>query len=164
MTSLFLIPLALLFLGRGKSKIPVKSLSLANNLKFSCFGIEIIDKKEAYLKIDSLIIEFTKVTKSEYDYLNVPDLFEFIIKKLNLVCYTKMVNRKITHKEKIVISLLFIIIFNRLLSFVNNPDEYAKNFEFNVSKTILHIIGLDEDDKDDIDMINEEFKKTYKFP
>jgi len=164
MSSLFLIPLVFLFLRGKKSKTSVKSLPISTGLKFSCSSIEITDKKIAYSKIDSLIIQFAKNVNVEYDYLNVPDLFEFILKSLNPICYTKMINRKVSHLEKMIISLLFIVVFNRLLLFVPNPDEYAKDFEHNVSKTILHVIGLTIDDKDDIDLVNEDFKKTYKYP
>lgn len=165
MTSLFLIPLVYLFLKRGKSKNSPKSLPASTGLTFTCSSIQINNKQQIFSKIDSMIVEFAKNAKEEYNYLNVPDLFEFILKSLNPLCYTKMINRKLKHQEKLVISLLFIIIFNRLLLLVKDSEEYAKDFEHNVSKTILHVIGLTVNDKDDVDTVNEEFYKNgYKYP
>jgi hypothetical protein len=164
MTSLFLIPLVFLFL-RGKKSNPIlKALPSTSGLKFCCSSIEITDKKLAYSKIDSLIIEYCKNAKSEYEYVNLPDLFEYVVKLLNPSCYTKMITRKLKYTEKLVIAILFIIFFNRFLLFVKDPEEYGKDFEHNVSKTILHVIGLEVDDKDDIDEVNEQFKKKYKYP
>ena len=164
MSSLFLIPLVLLFLRGKKSKPSLKSLPSITGLTFTCSSIEILNKKLAYSKIDSLIQEFSKISKTEIEYINVPDLFEYIMKILNPLCYNKMITRKVLHKEKMIISLLFIIVFNRLLLFVKDPEEYAADFEFNGSKTILHVIGLTPDDKDEIDLVNEDFKKTFKYP
>lgn len=164
MSSLFLIPLVFLFLRGKKSKSTYKALPSTPGLKFCCSSIEVIDKKSAYSKIDSLIVEYCNNTNSEYEYVNLPDLFEYIVKSLNPSCFTKMITRKLKYTEKLVIAILFIIFFNRFLLFVIDPDEYGKNFEHNVSKTILHIIGLEVDDKDDIDEANEDFKKKYKYP
>lgn len=164
MSSLFLIPLVLLFIRGKKSKTSLKSLPPSIGFTFTCSNIEILNKKLAYSKIDSLIQEFSKISKTEIEYINVPDLFEYIMKILNPLCYNKMITRKVLHREKMIIALLFIVIFNRLLSFVKDPEEYAADFEHNGSKTILHIIGLTPDDKDDIEIVNEDFKKTFKYP
>ena len=75
-----------------------------------------------------------------------------------------MTSRKLKYIEKLVIAILFIMFFNRFLLFVKDPEEYSENFRHNVSKTILHVIGLESDDQDDIDEVNENFKKKYKYP
>jgi hypothetical protein len=165
MTSLFLIPLVFLFLrGKKSNTAPNKELSISTGLVFTNRNIAILDKKAAYFKIDSLILNFSKTSKENIDDVNIPDLFEYIVKTLNPVFYTKMINRKVTHTEKMILSLFFIIVFNRLLTFVKDPEEYSANFEYNISKTILHVIGLTTDDKDDIELVNEDFKKTLKYP
>jgi hypothetical protein len=165
MTSLFLIPLVFLFLRGKKSKsTPNKELSISTGLVFTNKNIAILDKKAAYSKLDSLILNFSETSKVDTEDVNIPDLFEHIVKTLNPIFYTKMINRKVTHTEKMILSLLFIIVFNRLLTFVKDPEEYSANFEYNISKTILHVIGLTTDDKDDIELVSEDFKKTLKYP
>lgn len=165
MSSLFLIPLVFLFLRGKKSKsTPNKELSISTGLVFTNRNIAILDKKAAYSKIDSLILNFSETSKVDIEDVNIPDLFEYIVKTLNPSFYNKMITRKVTHTEKMILSLFFIIVFNRLLTFVKDPEEYSANFEYNISKTILHVIGLTTDDKDDIELVNEDFKKTLKYP
>lgn len=159
MLPLWLLPLGFFALSRGRTIKYKKPVNTNTGLIFSCSKIEVLNEQAAYKTIDFLIESF-RITNKELKTINV---FEYILNKLDSCCYKKMKNKKLSQKEKIIVSLLFIMIFNRLFYFVNS-ERLINDFENKDHAVIMYILDLSENEHDIIDMANDRFNINYSYP
>lgn len=163
MLPLWLLPLGFFALSRGRTIKYKKPVSTNTGLIFSCSKIEILNTQSAYKTIDYLIEMFKRNKKVFNLELKIIDVFEFILNKLDSCCYKKMKNRNLSQREKLIVSLLFIIVFNRLSYFVNE-EVLISNFQNRDFTIFVYIMDLTEEDLDTLDMINDQFNVNYSYP
>lgn len=163
MLPLWLLPLGFFALSRGRTIKYKKPVNSNTGLIFSCSKIEILNKQSAYKTIDFLIESFKRNIRISNADLKTIDLFDYILSKLDICCYKKMKNKTLSQKEKIIVSLLFIIIFNRLTYFVDE-DRLVNNFKTKDYTIFVYLLDLTEEDQDIIDIVNDQFSVNYSYP
>lgn len=163
MLPLWLLPLGFFALSRGRTVKYKKPVNSNTGLIFSCSKIEILNKQAAYKTIDFLIESFKKNKKISNLEQKTIDIFDFILKSLDKCCYKKMKNGTLSQKEKVIVSLLFIMIFNRLSYFVNK-NRLIYEFETKDYTILMYLLNLTEDDEDIIDIANDQFNVNYSYP
>lgn len=163
MLPLWLLPLGFFALSRGRTVKYKKPVNSNTGLIFSCSKIEILNKQTAYKSIDLLIESFRRNKKISNLEQKTIEIFDFILKSLDKCCYKKMKNGTLSQKEKVIVSLLFIIIFNRLFNFVNQ-NRLLYEFETKDHTILIYLLDLTEDDEDIIDIANDQFNINYSYP
>lgn len=159
MLPFWLLPLGFFALSRGRTIKYKKPVNSKTGLIFNCSKIEILNKQVAYRTIDFLIEDFRRKNRE----LKTINVFDFILNKLDCTCYKKMKSRKLSQKEKIIVSLLFILVFNRLAYFVNE-EELISNFQNKDHAIFMYLLDLSENDHEIIDEVNDQFNVSYSYP
>lgn len=164
MLSLWLIPLGFYALSRGKTKTYSKPISIRTGLIFDRNKIEIINRTVAFNLIDSSIRDFARKQALQIDDISIIDVFEHILQKLNCDLYLKMISKKLSQKEKMIIGLFFVLVFNRVLVHVKEPELFIENFHEQEERIINYMIGLSQNDQIDLENIEERFRVEYSYP
>lgn len=167
MLSLWLLPLGYFVLSRGKTKKYSTPVTSRTGLILTCSKIEIVNRETAFNLIDSRIIEYCKKNKVYLENASVIEVFNFVFSKVNLRFYNKFRTKKLSQKEKIILGILFTVIFNRILSLLNNSEierKFIFKFENREEMIIHYLIGLSNSDLEDLEVIENRFRVTYSYP
>ena len=166
MLSLWLLPLGYFVLSRGKTKKYSTPVTTRTGLILTCTKIEIINREVAFNLIDSRIIEYCEKNKVYLENASVIEVFNFVFCKTNLRFYNKFRTKKLSQKEKIILGLFFIVVFNRILSLLNRSlkENFISKFENSEKLIIQYLIGLSEYDLENLDVIENRFRMEYSYP
>ena len=74
--------------------------------------------------------------------------------------------QKLNQREKIILGLLLVIIVNRILSMLpqENQEVFLTKFENREESIIHYLIGLTENDLEDLNLIENKFRIEYSYP
>ncbi len=167
MLSLWLLPLGFFVLSRGKTKKYSSPVSSRTGLILTCTRIEIINKEVAFNLLDTRILEYCEKNKFRLENSNSIEVFNYVLNRINPKLFTKLKTRKLSQKEKIILGLLFIVVFNRILSLLNNAkteQRFISRFENREEMIIHYLIGLSNSDLEDLEVIENRFRVTYSYP
>ncbi len=166
MLSLWLLPLGYFVLSRGKTKKYSTPVTTRTGLILTCTKIEIINREVAFNSIDSRIIEYCEKNKVYLENASVIEVFNFIFSKVNLRFCNKFRTKKLSQKEKMILGLFFIVVFNRMLSLLNRSlkENFISKFENSEELIIQYLIGLSEYDLENLDVIENKFRMEYSYP
>lgn len=147
----WILPLGLFALVRGKPKRYKKSVNLNTGIVLSSDRIEIINKSTILNVIDNVIF-----TNQNLDFVKV---FEKILLKLNKCLFNKMKNNNLKEKEKIILSILFMMCYTRFFH-ADDDDLYHSHYY----PIMIHILDLDVEDQGKLNSIWDRFNIEYSFP
>lgn len=167
MLSLWLLPLGYFVLSRGKTKKYSSPVTSRTGLIINSNRIEIINRDVAFNLIDTRILEYCEKNKTRLNEVNSVDLFKYVLFKLSPTLFTKLKAQKLSQKEKMILGLLFIIMFNRVLNILGNKElqeSFISKFEFREEPILHYILGLSNSDLDDLEIIENRFRITYSYP
>lgn len=167
MLSLWLLPLGYFVLSRGKTKKYSQPVTSRTGLILTCTKIEIINREVAFNLIDTRILEYCEKNRLQLSEVNSIEVFKYCLSKINPKFFAKLKSQKLSQKEKIILGILFTVIFNRILSLLNN-SEIERKFIFkfeNREEVIIHyLIGLSNSDLEDLEVIENRFRTEYAYP
>lgn len=167
MLSLWLLPLGYFVLSRGKTKkysIPVTSRT---GLIFNHHRIEIINREVAFNLIDTRIIEYCEKNRIYLEDVSIIEVFKYVLCKLNLKFYNRLKIQKLNQREKMILGLLLVLIINRILNMIINnqqKEKFLTKFENQEESIIYYLIGLNNSDLIDLDLIENKFRMEYSYP
>jgi len=147
----WILPLGLFALVRGKPKRYKKSVNLNTGIVLSSDRIEIINKSTIINVIDNVIF-----TNQNLDFVRI---FEKILLRLNKCLYNKMKSDKLKEKEKIILSILFMMCYTRFFH-VMDDDLYHSHYY----PIMIHILDLDIEDQGKLNSIWDRFNVEYSWP
>lgn len=166
MLSLWLLPLGYFVLSRGKTKKYSKPVTSRIGLIFNHHRIEIINREVAFNLIDSRILEYCEKNRIYLENVSVIEVFKYVLCKLNLKFNNRLKTQKLNQREKIILGLLLVIVINRILSMLSNEKQeiFITKFENREEAIIHYLIGLNEVDLEDLNLIESKFRIEYSYP
>lgn len=166
MLSLWLLPLGYFVLSRGKTKKYRTPVTTRTGLIFNHHRIEIINREVAFNLIDTRILEYCEKNRIYLENVSVIEVFKFVLCKLNLKFYNRLKSQKLNQREKMILGLLLILIFNRMLSMLSSEKQeiFLIKFENREEAIIHYLIGLNEVDLEDLNLIESKFRIEYSYP
>lgn len=166
MLSLWLLPLGYFVLSRGKTKKYSSPVTSRTGLIINSNRIEIINRDVAFNLIDTRILEYCEKNKTYLMDVNVIDLFKYVLFKISPSLFAKFKAQKLSQKEKVILGLFFIIVFNRILNILGPEEskEFLEKFETREEPIIHYLLGLSNSDLDDLEIIENRFRITYSYP
>ena len=77
-----------------------------------------------------------------------------------------MKSQKLIQREKMILGLLLVIVINRILSMLSSEKQEIFLIKFeNREEVIIHyLIGLNEVDLEDLNLIESKFRIEYSYP
>lgn len=162
----WLLPLGFFVLSRGKTKKYRTSVTNRTGLIFNHHRIEIINREVAFNLIDSRILEYCQKNRIYLENISVIEVFKYILYKLNLKFYNRLKSQKLIQREKMILGLLLVIVINRILSMMSSEKQEIFLIKFeNREEVIIHyLIGLNEVDLEDLNLIESKFRIEYSYP
>jgi len=162
----WLLPLGFFVLSRGKTKKYRTPVTNRTGLIFNHHRIEIINREVAFNLIDSRILEYCQKNRIYLENISVIEVFKYILCKLNLKFYNRLKSQKLIQREKMILGLLLVIIINRILSMMSSEKQEIFLIKFeNREEVIIHyLIGLNEVDLEDLNLIESKFRIEYSYP
>lgn len=166
MLSLWLLPLGYFVLSRGKTKKYSSPVTSRTGLIINSNRIEIINRDVAFNLIDTGILEYCEKNRMYLENISVIEVFKYILCKLNLKFYNRLKSQKLIQREKMILGLLLVIVINRILSMLNSEKQEIFLIKFeNREEVIIHyLIGLNEVDLEDLNLIESKFRIEYSYP
>lgn len=162
----WLLPLGFFVLSRGKTKKYRTPVTNRTGLIFNHHRIEIINREVAFNLIDSRILEYCQKNRMYLENISVIEVFKYILCKLNLKFYNRLKSQKLIQREKMILGLLLVIVINRILSMLSSEKQEIFLIKFeNREEVIIHyLIGLNEVDLEDLNLIESKFRIEYSYP
>lgn len=162
----WLLPLGFFVLSRGKTKKYRTPVTNRTGLIFNHHRIEIINREVAFNLIDSRILEYCQKNRIYLENISIIEVFKYILCKLNLKFYNRLKSQKLIQREKMILGLLLVIVINRILSMLSSEKQEIFLIKFeNREEVIIHyLIGLNEVDLKDLDLIESKFRIGYSYP
>ncbi len=162
----WLLPLGFFVLSRGKTKKYRTPVTNRTGLIFNHHRIEIINREVAFNLIDSRILEYCQKNRIYLENISVIEVFKYILCKLNLKFYNRLKSQKLIQREKMILGLLLVIVINRILSMLSSEKQEIFLIKFeNREEVIIHyLIGLNEVDLEDLNLIESKFRIEYSYP
>ena len=162
----WLLPLGFFVLSRGKTKKYRTPVTNRTGLIFNHHRIEIINREVAFNLIDSRILEYCQKNRIYLENISVIEVFKYILCKLNLKFYSRLKSQKLIQREKMILGLLLVIVINRILSMLSSEKQEIFLIKFeNREEVIIHyLIGLNEVDLEDLNLIESKFRIEYSYP
>lgn len=162
----WLLPLGFFVLSRGKTKKYRTPVTNRTGLIFNHHRIEIINREVAFNLIDSRILEYCQKNRIYLENISVIEVFKYILCKLNLKFYNRLKSQKLIQREKMILGLLLVIVINRILSMMSSEKQEIFLIKFeNREEVIIHyLIGLNEVDLEDLNLIESKFRIEYSYP
>lgn len=162
----WLLPLGFFVLSRGKTKKYRTPVTNRTGLIFNHHRIEIINREVAFNLIDSRILEYCQKNRMYLENISVIEVFKYILCKLNLKFYNRLKSQKLIQREKMILGLLLVIVINRILSMLSSEKQEIFLIKFeNREEVIIHyLIGLNEVDLEDLNLIESKFRIGYSYP
>ena len=80
--------------------------------------------------------------------------------------YNRLKSQKLIQREKMILGLLLVIVINRILSMLSSEKQEIFLIKFeNREEVIIHyLIGLNEVDLEDLNLIESKFRIEYSYP
>ncbi len=162
----WLLPLGFFVLSRGKTKKYRTPVTNRTGLIFNHHRIEIINREVAFNLIDSRILEYCQKNRIYLENISIIEVFKYILCKLNLKFYNRLKSQKLIQREKMILGLLLVIVINRILSMLSSEKQeiFLTKFENREEVIIHYLIGLNEVDLEDLNLIESKFRIEYSYP
>lgn len=163
MLPLFLLPLGFYVLSRGKTRRYSKPVNSNTGLILCPNKIEIVNQRIALSTIDGLIVAAKKYYGKS---ILVLEAFENVLEKLSPILYKKYKIRSFSEKEKMILGILFILVYNRFFSVVDcgiDYNEFENKFMNKEYQIVKFNLKFSDEEEHKLDRIYNEFEIRFSY-